>query len=203
MADKKSAWTPYGLEAIRVAHLRRRRLLALLLVAGLVLVWLTLFDTTTTKELQLQVNGREGSSISIDTSDADEKKKDGPVTVGLSPGRVTRADTAGPAVQGPQVSRANVPTFDRASPYNWGYYLLSYGPWVLIGLAAWFLAKRKPKDEVNYGIYKGAMPLEMITAAAAEKVLTTRMAEGSVFGKGRSCYLPAEVMAAGSQEEEP
>lgn len=199
MSDK-SAWTPYGLEAIRIGHLRRRRLLGALFALGLALAWLIMFQSTTSSDLSISVNGKDASSISLDIPE--EEPKDRPVTVALQPGRVTRADTTTNGEPTSVVQRTAAPTFDRAAPLNWNYYVLLYGPYVLLGLALLLLARRRGKhDEVNYGVYKGSMPLEMISASAAREVFTTRHARASVFGKRRSDHLPPEM--AGVERHEP
>jgi hypothetical protein len=198
-------WTPYGLEAIRARHVRRRRLLTALILAGVALLALALTTTGTQSSVQILHNGQvvsdNGNQISIDLPDQ-QPPKDGPVTVSLTPGRVTLADTAAPA-QGPQISRADVPVFSGAPALNWNYYLLVYGPWALLALALIVLAKRRGKhDEVNFGVFKGSMPLEMISAHARDQVFTTREAKQSVFGKRREDHLPSPVLRV-PQEGDP
>lgn len=189
----KTTWTPYGLEAIRVAHLRRRRVIAALLVLGLGVLWLAFSSGTVEPEISIVVNGQEQKNgITLDLPD--EEPRDGPVTVAIDPGRVTRAEST---AQGPasSIQRSEAPTLSRAAPLNWNYYVLMFGPYLLLALALYLLAKRRGKhDEINYGIYKGAMPLEMLTASAQTQVFTTRRAVQSIFGKRRSDYLPREVV---------
>ena len=200
-AKDRSGWTPYGLEAIRIRHIRRRRLLALLAALALAGFWSWMFEETTTTQQEIFANGkRAGSGIQIDVQEPEEE--DGPVTVALSPGRVTRADTS---QQGGQqtIDRPAAPVLSRAPAYNWTSYLILYGPFALIGLALWLLAaKRRPEDEVNFGIYKGAMPLEMITSSARHHVLTRREARESVFGRRRRDHLPAELRVIERVEQE-
>lgn len=197
----KSEWTPYGLEAIRIVHLRRRRALALLLMLGLGALAVLMAQTTTTSELDISVNGRRGNGISFDLPE--DQPKDGPVTVSLTPGKVTRAE-AGNAPPQSSVQRNAAPSFQREPAYNIGGLLLLVGPWLLIGLAGWLLATRRGKhDEVNYGVYKGTMPLEMITASASRQVFTRREARSSVFGRRRMDHVPAEVIASERVAEDP
>lgn len=198
----QTPWTPYGLEAIRIAYLRRRRILAGLAAVGIIGIWLLMFTQTTSTQLSISVNGEEQSGIEIEIPDS-EPRKQGPVTVAINPGRVTRADTAQASGPTSTIQRTELPQYDRGAPLNWNYYVLLYGPYALLGAAAWFLAKRRGKhDEVNYGVYKGAMPLEMITKSAERQVFTTRWTRASIFGKRRGDYLPAEVLAARSRDEE-
>lgn len=199
----KSEWTPYGLEAIRIAHLRRRRLVAFLFLAGLGLLLWAMSGTTSTSEIDISVNGRRQNGISFDIPE--EEKKNGPVTVSLSPGKVTRAE-AGGAPSSSSVQRSNAPTFQRDVPYDFGGLLLGVLPWALIALAVWLLAARRGKhDEVNYGVYKGSMPLEMITASASRQVFTRREARASLFGKRRVDHVPGEVVRndVAAQETRP
>lgn len=193
MAKKQNAWTPYGLEAIRIAHLRRRRLVAIIIALALAGLWAAMFDSTTTNQLELSANGG-GSQIDIDVSDSLNEKEDKPLTVGISPGRITRADTGASGDTAAQTARFAAPTFTRAPAIGWSSYAILYGPYVLIGLALYMLARRPPKHEVNFGIYKGALPYEMVTATASRFVFTTREARLSLFGKRRVDHLPPEVL---------
>lgn len=198
MAKNEEAWTPYGLEHIRVRRNRRRRaigLLALLLLLGLISVLLSQ-TTTPTTDTQIFANGNKVSDngIVIEPPTPSAAPADH-VTVGIEPGKVTSA-TTGSETQGSTLQRGSLPVPTRAAPYNWGAYMLLYGPYVLAGLTVLYFAKRKGKsDEVNYGVYKGAMPLEMITASHEAEVVTRRWAKESVFGKGRDDHLPRELAA--------
>jgi hypothetical protein len=201
MADPER-WTPYGLEAIRARHLRRRRVIAALLLALAALLILYLTGTGTTSRTSILANGQEVGSndISIDIP-PDEKPKDGPVTVSLTPGRVSLADTSQSAPAS-TITRADVPAFGGAPALNWNYYLLLYGPWALLGLAILALAKRRGKhDEVNYGVYKGALPLEMISSHARDQVFTQREAKTSLFGKAREDHLPQHVLRVAQEDD--
>lgn len=187
----KPTWTPYGLEAIRVSYLRRRRILTLLIVLGLAGIWAFMFETTTTTSTEIFVNGQKANTIEFDLP---EEQRDGPVTVAVEPGRVTRAES-GSAAQDEEVQRTSAPTFTRLPAIPYAGYAIVYGPFILIGLALLLLGKRRGKhDEVNYGIYKGAMPLEGISASMADQVFTTRMAKRSLFGKRRADHLPEEIL---------
>ena len=198
-------WTPYALEPIRIRYIRRRLILTILaILALLLLAYLAfLYSTSTQKTTQICQNGvcqnGAGGGISLQAPDAAQKKDH--VTVGLSPGAVTRVDT-GSDPGAPGTARALLPTFDRGTPYDWTAYLVAYGPYLLILLAAWFLTKKRGKyDEINFGVYKGAMPLESITASHEKVVFTRKFARRSVFGKGRSDHLPTEVIRVHPRED--
>lgn len=199
----EETWTPYALEPIRIQHVRRRLIMAILAILALLLLAYLLYQysTTTQKEFQIFQNGKQvGGSIQIDTPESAPRKDH--VTVGVSAGQVTRVDT-GQDPDTPGASRALLPTFDRAAPYNWTAYLVAYGPYLLVILAAYWLTKRRGKyDEINFGVYKGAMPLEMITASHEKVVFTRSFAKSSVFGKRRSDHLPATVLRAHRDVEE-
>lgn len=198
MADD---WTPYALEKHRIRHLRRRRLVAILAAIAMLLLVSALFSVSTDRQTRISTNGRDTGSIEIQDVDLD-KSKDDHITVEVQPGRVSRVE-AGTDSQAPQVSRAQAPQLSRAAPYNWSFYLLLYGPYVLVGLLLWLLAKRRSRhDEVNYGVYKGAMPLELLTASHRDAVFTRKLTESSVFGKKRHDHLPRGYATAEDAEEE-
>lgn len=188
----KDTWTPYGLEAIRIRYLRRRRLVAIAFALGLAGMWLMLNETVTTTQTEIFANGeRAGSGISIERP---EEKEDGPVTVSITPGRVTRAESAGPT-ESTGARTASAPVFQRGSPINYEAYVIIYGPFILLALAAYFLSKKRGRhDQVNYGVYKGSMPLELLSASMSRQIFTTKMAKTGLFGKRRADYLPDEVI---------
>jgi hypothetical protein len=190
----KTEWTPYGLEAIRIRYLRRRRALAVIIALGLCGLWLFMFQTTTQTQTDIFVNGeRQGNGISIEEPN---KPKDGPITVAVDPGRVTRAESSGPTSDTP-LSRTSAPVFSRAPPVPYQAYVFMYGPFLLLALAAYFLAKKRGKyDQVNFGIYKGAMPLELVSASQSKNIFTNRMARSGLFGKRRVDHLPEEIILA-------
>lgn len=186
-------WTPYGLEAIRVTYLRRRRILAFLIAFGLAGIWALTWETTTETGTDIFVNGRRQGTIGIEAPEP--PGEDGPVTVAISPGRVTRAESgSAPETQdGP--ARPQAPTFDREPAIEYQFYVIVYGPYVLLAAALYFLAKKRGKhDEVNYGIYKGALPLELLSASLSDQVFTTKKAHVGLFGKRRADYLTDEVL---------
>lgn len=192
MSAKRQAWSPYGLEAIRITYLRRRRMVAIAAAVGLAGMWALAFETTTTSSTEIFVNGeRAGSGIEIETP---EEKEDGPVTVAIAPGRVTRAESGGAPAES-DVQRTSAPIFNRAPAIPFAGYAYVYGPFVLLALAAYFLAKKKGRhDQVNYGIYKGALPLELVSNSMTKQIFTHRWAKTSLFGKRRADYLPEEVL---------
>lgn len=195
MARTNDEWTPYGLEAIRQARIWRRRFLGALAALGILLAGMLLVETTTTESISLSANGNDVTdSVSIPEPEA--PKGQDKVTVSLTPGRVSRVES-GNAPEAPQVvERTSTPQATRASPYPWKLWLLDAVPYLLAGVVALLLFRGRPQDEVNYGIYKGAMPLEMLTSHQDRAVLTTRHARTSVFGKRRADYVPPEVHEA-------
>jgi len=192
-------WTPYGLEAIRIAHLRRRRILAAIIVLGLALMWMLMVSQTTSTQTDIFANGKRANGLQLDVPEPPEEDK--PVTITIEPGRITRAESTGNA-PADQLSRPDRPVLSRGNALNWNYYLTLYGPYLLVAGAIWMLSKRRGKhDEINFGVHKGAMPLEMISAVASREIYTTRHARRSLFGKRREDYLPERVRASGSGEE--
>lgn len=191
---KKDVWTPYGLEAIRHAHLRRKRILGALLLLLLLGLIYSVFQVTTTKSTDIFANGNKVNTngIQIEQKDPGAPKKDH-VTVGLEPGKITQVNSSS-SIGASTLTRNSLPSFERAAPFNWNDYLLLYGPYVLVGLAMLYFAKRRGKhDELNFGVYKGALPLEMITSSHQGEVFTKSWVKGSIFGKRRLDHLPREV----------
>ncbi|HWH08806.1 MAG TPA: hypothetical protein VNX21_06365 [Candidatus Thermoplasmatota archaeon] len=190
--SRKDEWTPYGLEAIRQAHLKRRRILGALAALGVLALALLAVETTSTTRLSISANGNEVTD-SVSIPEPDKPKGQDYVTIALEPGKVSRVESGNDPTP-PQVERAAAPQAVRASPYPWKLWALQALPWLLAGLVAYLLAARRGKhDEINYGVYKGAMPLEMVTAHHERLVFTKRWARSSVFGKRRGDYLPPEV----------
>lgn len=195
LTKETGGWSPYALEGIRMAHLRRKRIRGILLLLALLGFWAWMFEETTTREQSIFVNGREAQSgIQIETPDETERQDH--VTVSLSPGRVTRAEAGSDGAPESTIQRSDQPAASRAPPVPWFYYLYKMGPWLLVGLGAYLLTRRRGKlDEVNYGVYKGSMPYEMITAAGQRAVFTRRAAHESVFGKRRGDHIPSDGRA--------
>lgn len=194
MTRNDDEWTPYGLEAIRHAHLRRRRILGALLILGVLLGASALFRTDETRSLSIVANGQETQSgIEIRDPNADQEEKKDYVTVSLEPGKVARLET-GSGTQEATVERSGNANIERAKPVPWRFYLVKALPFLLTLLAGYLLAGRRGRhDEVNYGIHKGSMPLEMITAHHDKAVFTRRFVKSSVFGKRRHDYVDRNV----------
>lgn len=192
MADEE--WTPYGLERYRVAKQRTRRFAVLGLVAALLVGYLALADQTTTRETEIFANGQKQGQIGInlDTDLPGASKSRPDATIQVSPGQTARIDTG--TQQEAQAAPAVTPPKYEVDPIDWLALLLAIGPFALLATILWLGFRRRavPEDEVNYGVYKGAMPLEMITASHAHLVLTPKRAKASLFGKSREDYVPDE-----------
>lgn len=192
-------WTPYGLEAIRGRLLWRKRILALVLffvLAIVVLIALALLSTptVTTTEISLAGSGDDGT-IQVDVPDAGAMLSK-PIRVSLSPGGVTLVGPDGATAPGDRLSKASTdyPHIRDADPFN---FLGLMFPWGLLLLLAYLMyaagkGASNPSSEVNFGIYKGAMPLEMMTASYSHLVRTQRLASGSLFGKERADHVDTE-----------
>ncbi|MHB8604814.1 MAG: hypothetical protein ACYDCK_06115 [Thermoplasmatota archaeon] len=183
MANERG-WTPYGLEAIRQAYLRRRRVIAAVVVLALALAWFVFLTSGTSRTTGIFANGKEGT-IELDVPAA---QKDKPVTVAISPGKTAEVlsdNTPAPST----TTRNGAAAPATATPVNWAAYAVQYGPYIALGTLLWAIWRRKPTEEVNFGVYKGAMPLEIITASHAHLVLTTKPARASLFGKRRADFV--------------
>jgi hypothetical protein len=190
-------WSPYGLEAYRVALLRRRsRLITACLVLGLLALGAVLLLSIKDSS-QIQIHGGNGDSITVQVPEQPRAK---PLTLSVSPGRTTvlerpiqpeqKPKNAPPPSQGPTVKGL-----------DWSALLTSLAPPVLLAIGAAKYAKKRiagPLEQVNLGVYKGAMPLELITAQHKKHVFTGKRAYQSLFGKGREEHVPpAKPLPAG------
>lgn len=192
MSDNK--WTPYALEPMR--RTMRRRRLGLGVAAALILfIGWGMFTQVMTPppdaggQYEILANGQQGT-VEIKAHEKQERK---PVTVAITPGRIVQADP--PELSPPsEVQRSPAPQIT-PKVVAWGKLLKNFGPLLLIGSVLWFVGKggRRASDQVNFGIYKGAMPLEMHTASHRHLVVTGRHAERSIFGKDREDYVPREA----------
>lgn len=188
-------WTPYGLEAFRQSRLWRRRLVTLLAVVVVALAWIGLSqfggETTTT----VDTFRGDGGSVTLQAPDKGGRPKPD-ATVTLTPGNLTAAPSAIRAT-----GRQEVPPPDPggpapgAEPINFRLLAVQWGIPLALVLVGYLLAgiRGGSDHEVNYGIYKGAMPMETISARYSHLVETTRATYQDPFGKRREDYLPEDV----------
>ena len=193
-------WTPYGLEAIRGRMLWRRRILAVvvfLLLAIALLAALALTATDQVVETRISLSGSESDTVEVETP-GEEAFRTKPLTVAVSPGGVTLVGNDVNNVDADRLSRASVnyPYIRGEKPMNFLGLMFPWGFLLLLGHLVWSAGKgaTNPSSEVNFGIYKGAMPLEMITAEYSHLVRTQRLASGSLFGKDREDHVPFAVV---------
>lgn len=184
-------WTPYGLEAYRVELLRRRgRLLAIAVVLG-VLFFLAILATTLRQQDDIDAFGGRGGQVEIALPG--DKPRAKPTTLSVAPGRTTVLDRPiQPEVRPPRPDTGT--TLPPKGGLNWMLLLTNFGPLVGGALWAWGLGRRRflsGLEEVNLGVYKGALPLEMHSAKLKKFVFTRRRAHAHLFGKGRLDWFPA------------
>jgi hypothetical protein len=186
----ENGWTPYGLEAIRRKHIRRRRLMAVGLFFAYI-VGYSLFVIMTTSS-SLSVTDAEGKSTVELELPKNEETEQKPITVAIGQGRMVMADFGG---ETPSIS-PTPPTPAYVDALHWRGELTTYGPLLaVLWLLLTALRSRDKNAEVNYGVYKGALPYEMITAEAKGFVLTTKHAKESLFGRTREDYVPGAPVA--------
>lgn len=193
-------WTPYGLEAIRARILWRRRIMAIVLAVVVALAILLLFAALSKKTYETEISLAGGSgdnTIEVETKDADELRSK-PLTIAVSPGGITLVGNGLTDGEGAadRLSRASVnyPFIRGETPFN---FLSLMFPWGLLILLAWAIwsagrGEHNASAEVNFGIYKGTAPLEIVTASYRHLVVTQRLAHAPIFGKEREDYLPED-----------
>ncbi|MCA1814410.1 MAG: hypothetical protein LC624_10745 [Halobacteriales archaeon] len=197
MSERKpsqmQAWSPYGLEAYRVQLLRRRsRLVYVALAVGLVIMAAMLLNSIHTGT-DITVHNGDGSSITVKIPETPRPK---PTTLTISPGKTTVLQQP---IQPESRPTPNPPSADNGpAGLNWAAVLSSLVPPFALVLGAARYAKKRaagPLEQVNLGIFKGPLPLEMITATHRTAVYTPRMAYASIFGKQRDEYIPTVTTA--------
>lgn len=186
-------WTPYGLEAFRQRHLKRRRrtVLVLVLVVAVAYVGLLQFgiDSQTTTTIDT-FGGGDGDSLTIDRPQEERRTPDATLTI--SPGELNTPPSAIQAsddgASGPPAPGGDRPTVE---PIYWPGLLVRWGIPLGLLLVGYLVGRGRGKsEEVNYGVYKGAMPMEKISARYSHLVETTRATYQDPFGKRRPHYVP-------------
>ena len=173
-------WSPYGHEPARRRVLKERRVYLILAALGIALLYALFLGLTLSEE-----TGTTTGSQSIETQ---EQK---PVTVAVTPG-------GRPAFMNPQVKAPDGRNAPGAAVEEKNRFFEFIKPFLslLAPLAAalWLLSRvgssaRGKLAELNFGIYKGAMPYEMHTSRAFARVFTHREVGPHVFGKAREDFL--------------
>lgn len=180
-------WTPYPHEGVRVSLLWRKRLILGLIVGALFAFWATSLGVTTDTDEDVNIIGEDGDDISVERSEDDDNEPIASVT--LQPGETARMDEDLTLGEQEPPPRMGTPAPDPPDGIPFLGILLLLGPF-LAALYAWrYLADQRTSNVVNYGIFKGPMPLEMVTASHATLVQTGREVERNPFGKARGDYL--------------
>lgn len=175
-----SDWSPYALERYRVTKTRGPSRWLLALLALLVLGWLTL--NFFAGDSSVQVGTGDSGSVAVTAPNDPGPPK---ATVKIQPGKVTELDA--PVEAGSQGSQAQQISTERPYPIIGGLLLIA--PLLLIPWFARRLIARPSKVELNFGVYKGAMPLEMISASQREILFSRGVVENPLFGKTRGDYV--------------
>lgn len=189
-------WSPYGLEVHRVALLQRRQrlLAAALLLGGLAL--LALLATTIQQSDDITTFGSGGNSVNIDLPTDRPRPK--PTTLTVSPGRTSVLNQPIQPELRPARDNTAVPVV--SDGLNLWPLLTSLAPVVLGGLYLWWLGRKRllgPIEQVNFGVYKGAMPLEMHSAVHKGYIFTRAQARAHLFGRRSADFLPAGPLVVG------
>ncbi len=185
---ESSAWTPYPHEETRVQLLWRKRIILAVILGLLFLLWALSLNVTTETEEQLTVYGGDGSSVTVERPEDQDVQPAASVT--LRPGETARLDedlTLDDGDPQPGQQGGQLPEQPEGIPFMG--LLLLIGPFILALLIWRYLANQGASTEVNYGVYKGALPLELVTATHSDLVLTGKRVEQNPFGKGRTDYL--------------
>lgn len=165
----------------------RKRLILGLIIGLLFAFWATSLGVTTDTEQDVNIIGEEGDDISVERSEDDQEEPVASVT--LRPGETARMDEDLTLGEQPDTPRMGSPPPERPAGIPFAGLLLLLGPF-LAAVYAWrYLSAQTTSSQANYGIYKGALPLEAVTASHATLVRTGRTVETNPFGKARGDYL--------------
>ncbi|HEV8360310.1 MAG TPA: hypothetical protein VGR28_07650 [Candidatus Thermoplasmatota archaeon] len=184
--------SPYGLEAHRVALLRRRRraLLALILLG---LFGAIVFIATTIQEGSDISTFGGGNHVEVSLPDKPRTK---PTTLSVSPGRTTVLEK--PIQPEARAEQRGSPDELQGGGLNWLGLLQILGPPIAGALYAWRVGKKRALgslQQVNLGVYKGALPLELHSATHKKFIFTPKMAHGPLFGAREAA---AQIVAKGA-----
>lgn len=166
----------------------RKRILLALILGTVFAIWALSLSVTTDTSEELTVFGGDGSSVTVERPE--DERREPALSVTLRPGETARVDedlTLTDQETTPGQRGTPIPERPAGTPF-FGLLLL-LGPF-LLALFLWrYLGTRGASTEVNYGIYKGLMPLELVTATHAKLVLTGTRVDQNPFGKARTDYL--------------
>lgn len=200
--SERAEWTPYPHEPLRVQLLWRKRIVLALILGIVFLFWALSLGVTTDTQEQLTVYGGDGDSVTIERpEDSDTQPA---ATVTLRPGETARLDedlTLSEGDREPGGQGGQIPEQPPGIPFLG--LLLLIGPFILAYLLWRHLGNQGASTEVNYGVYKGAMPLEMITSSHSNLVLTGRQVDQNPFGKERTDYLREAGMVEAPSPQPP
>jgi hypothetical protein len=180
-------WTPYPHEEVRVGLLWRKRLILAAIVGGLFLFWaMSLGIDTTESENEVDILGEEGDEVEVERS---EQQNEPVASVTLQPGETANLDEDLDLGQQEQPPQLGTPPPQPQDGIPFTGLLLLLGPFLAAYYAWRYLQDRTTSTVANYGVFKGPLPLEMVTASHASMVRTGREVERNPFGKARGDYL--------------
>ncbi len=181
-------WTPYGHESARRQLLVQRHAWLVVGAIGVAMFYAMFLGLTFSVETDVQ----SGGTVDI------EREEQKPMTVTVAPGRAPAFATS----DAQEPDGRDAPSVEREED---GLILSTVRPILPVVLplvgAFWLLSRvgassRGKLAELNFGVYKGAMPYEMHTVGRYKQVFTHRRVEDHVFGKSREDFLPEPVRAA-------
>lgn len=178
-------WSPYGHEAARRQVLMQRHAYLAVAAIGIALVYTIFLGLTFSVETDVQ----SGGTVDI------QREEQKPMTVTVSPGRA-------PAFASSDVMELEGQDAPGVEREQEGLILSTIRPFLPVVLplvgAMWLLSRvgasaRGDLAELNFGVYKGAMPYEMHTVSRYKQVFTHRLVQDHIFAKTREDFLPEPV----------
>lgn len=184
-------WTPYGLEAFRQSQLRRRRLTILVLALAVAVAYIGFlqFGISSESSVTLQTIGGDGGSIEIEDPRPERAEPD--ATLAITPGELNFPESSIQTSDGDSGPAAPEGGQPGVQPIHWPVFLVRWGIPLGLLLVGYLVGRgRGEAEEVNYGVYKGALPMETISARYSHLVETSRATYQDPFGKRRPDYVP-------------
>lgn len=190
--EKSDAWSPYLHEPYRIRRLRRKQIILAAIAMLLIIAWLLYLFSQMGTNTNIQIFGSTGGSAKASSipgavgENSSFSQTPQIVTITVNPGYTVAANFTDPRIS---TERLQAPPIQQERDKGKIYWINIAIPLLPIAVVLFSAVKiiGFVKSEVNFGIYKGAMPLELHTTKK-KLVFNNELQKTNVFGKDRSEY---------------